>query len=185
MIQRDMNFFSTYQGKKKEKKNQNIYVYTLVGFLTVSIVGTLAWNSINIAIVNGQINAIENKLNDPAIQSQVKESEVVNTKLDILKRYNTDLGSVANLVDKRDLINNTLLDKLSSVLPSEVTFKNINIASGNISISAASSTRTAIAEVQHNLKQLDIIGDVTIGAISGDGSSGEYTFDLKCVLLGE
>ena len=64
-------------------------------------------------------------------------------------------------------------------------FKNINITNGNVSISAASKTRTAIAEVQHNLKGLDIIGDVIIGGISGDGSSGEYTFDLKCVLMGK
>lgn len=185
MLNRDINFFSTYVGQKKEKKNQNIYIYTITTFLTVLILGTLAWNTVNLFIVNDQIKVIDAKLNDPTIQSQIKESEVVNSKLNILESYNKDLTKVVTAIDNRSLINNTILDKISSVLPSDVTFKNINITNGNVSISAASKTRTAIAEVQHNLKSLDIIGDVTIGSISGDGSSGEYTFDLKCVLMGE
>lgn len=185
MINRDINFFSTYVGQKKEKKNQDIYVYTITTFLTVLIVGTFAWNSINLFIVNNQINEIDSKLNDLTIQSQIKESEVVNSKLNILETYNKGLTQVVTAIDNRDLINNTILDKISSVLPSDVTFKNINITNGNVSISAVSKTRTAIAETQHNLKSLDIIEDVTIGGISGDGSSGEYSFDLKCVLMGE
>ncbi|MDZ5034947.1 pilus assembly protein PilN, partial [Clostridium perfringens] len=42
---KDMNFFTPYQGQKKEQKNKNIYVYSLTGFLAVVILGTLAWNS--------------------------------------------------------------------------------------------------------------------------------------------
>lgn len=185
MLQRDINFFSTYEGKKKAKKNQDIYVYTLVGFLTALIVGTLAFNTVSLITVKNEISEIEANLNDASIQSQVKESEVVNKKLDILERYNSGLVNISAAVENRDLINNTILDKISSVLPTDVTFKSINITSGNVAISASAKTRAAIAEVQHNLKALDIIGDVVIGGISGDGSSGEYSFDLKCVLMGE
>ena len=73
MLNRDINFFSTYVGQKKEKKNQNIYIYTLTTFLTVLILGTLAWNTVNLFIVNDQIKVIDAKLNDPTIQSQIKE----------------------------------------------------------------------------------------------------------------
>lgn len=87
MLNRDINFFSTYVGQKKEKKNQNIYIYTLTTFLTVLILGTLAWNTVNLFIVNDQIKVIDAKLNDPTIQSQIKESEVVNSKLNILALF--------------------------------------------------------------------------------------------------
>lgn len=185
MINRDINFFNVYEGQKREEKNNSIYVKSIVGVLTLIIVGTLSMNTVSTLILKEDIKTIEEKLNDPAIVSQVNESEVVNSKLSILEKYNSGLVSISSAVKSRDLINNTILDKISSVLPSDVTFKNISIVSGNVSISASSKTRTAIAEVQHNLKALDIIGDVVIGGISGDGTTGEHTFDLRCVLVGE
>lgn len=59
---RDMNFFSPYQGQKKEQKNKNIYVYSLAGFLSVVIVGSLAWNSTNIILLNRKIKNYNEKL---------------------------------------------------------------------------------------------------------------------------
>lgn len=185
MMQKDINFFSSYETKKKEQKNQNIYIYTIVGFLTALIVGTLTYNSLNIFMVKKEIEKIEANLSDPALLVQIKESEEINEKIDILQRYHSGLVAISEAVKARELVNNTILDKISSVLPTEVTFKSINITGGSLSISASSKTRVAIAEVQHNLKNLDIVGDVVIGGISGDGSSGEFTFDLRCVLIGE
>ena len=185
MMQKDMNFFSSYETKKKEQKNQDIYVYTIAGFLTALIFGTLTFNSVNIYTINKEIKAIEAKLSDPALAEQMNESQIINSKLDILDKYNSGVTSISTAVDNRALINNTILDKISSVLPTDVTFKSINIVSGSVSISASAKTRVAIAEVQHNLKALDIIGDVVIGGISGDGTTGEFTFDLRCVLMGE
>lgn len=185
IIQKDINFFSSYETKKKEKKNQDIYVYTIVGFLTAVIVGTLTYNSVKIFMIKKEIQAIEAKLSEPTLAVQLKEANEINEKISILEKYHSGLVTIVSAVEDRELINNTILDKISSVLPTDVTFKSINITSGNLSISASSKTRTAIAEVQHNLKNLDIVGDVVIGGISGDGSSGEFTFDLRCVLMGE
>ena len=86
-------------------------------------------------------------------------------------------------VGSRDLVSTMLLNSISSTLPSDVSFKNINITPGNLSIAATSKSRTAIAEIQHNLKAISRISDVYIGAISGE--DGEYSFDLKCILKGE
>ena len=44
----DINFFAPYEGRKKEQKNKNIYVYSLAGFLGVVVVGSFAWNTTNI-----------------------------------------------------------------------------------------------------------------------------------------
>lgn len=185
MTNKDINFFSTFETKKKEKKNQDIYVYTIVGIMTAGIVGTFAFNASNIYFAKKDIVAIEAKLNDPILSEQLNQSDVINSKLAILDSYNAGFVGIKSAVETRDLINNTVLDKISSVLPSDVSFKSINITGGNIAISASSKSRTAIAEVQHNLKELDIIGDVVIGGISGDGTSGEYSFDLRCVFMGE
>ena len=46
---------------------------------------------------------------------------------------------------------------------------------------ATSESRTAIAEVQHNLKQLPFISEVYIGAISAEAP---YLISLICTVTG-
>ena len=57
-MRNDMNFFAPYEGRKKEQKNKNVYVYSLAGFLSVFIVGTLVWNSTNIILLNNILISI-------------------------------------------------------------------------------------------------------------------------------
>ena len=177
---RDIDFFAPYKGQVKEQKNKSIYMYTTVGTLTAVILGSLIYNTYNINLIQNDIDGLKAELESPAIQESIIEAENVNKSLDILGRYNTAITSVTNEISTRKLVSTNLLNNISSTLPSDVSFKNINIAPGSLSISATSKSRTAIAEVQHNLKELIEVGDVYIGSISGE--KGEYSFDLKCVL---
>ncbi|MDZ5010241.1 pilus assembly protein PilN, partial [Clostridium perfringens] len=86
---------------------------------------------------------------------------------------------IVGALKTREVVTTNLLDKLSSSLPTEVTFNSINITNTEISIQAVSTSRVAIGEIEHNLKKLNNIQDVYIGGISGDE---QYTFDIKCVL---
>lgn len=178
-MRRDINFFSPYQGKKKERKNQNIYTYSLLGFVAVFIGGTLALNTFNLLKVEKSIEGYQVKLNDPAIQEKVQEANKVSAELDILSRYEKDLTSIYKGVESRDVVSNEILNMISSTLPTEVSFNSLNVTNTEITMQATSSNRTAIAEVQYNLKQLNNIQEVYIGAISGDT---KYTFDIRCTL---
>ena len=180
---RDIDFFAPYKGQVKEKKNQNIYTYSIIITLSVIILGTLAYNTFNVYKIEKQINDLKTELSSPGIQASIREAEVVNKTIEILGRYNTAITSVTSEVGTRDLVSTELLNSISSTLPTAVSFNNINITPGNVSISAISKTRTAIAEVQHNLKELPQIESVYIGSIS-DEEEGEYAFELKCVLKG-
>ena len=84
IMQKDINFFSSYETKKKEKKNQDIYVYTIVGFLTAVIVGTLTYNSVKIFMIKKEIQAIEAKLSEPTLAVQLKEANEINEKISII-----------------------------------------------------------------------------------------------------
>lgn len=176
---RDMNFFSPYQGKRKEQKNKNIYVYSLAGFLSVAIVGTLAWNTTNILLLNSKIKKLNEELEQDHIKEKIVKWEDISKKSDVLIKYDDEITKIIDALNSREIVTTNLLDKLSSTLPTEVTFNSINISNTEITIQAVSTSRVAIGEVEHNLKKLDIMQDVYIGAISGDEN---YTFDIKCVL---
>ncbi|MGL4338361.1 MAG: PilN domain-containing protein [Turicibacter sp.] len=180
---RDINFFSEYQGKEKEQNNTLVYV--LIGAIILFVAYTYVMNAFKINSIENEITALETKLTSPELVEQVKLSEEVNKKLEILYTVDQGLTEVINAVDGRDIVSVDILNKLSSTLPSDVSFKSLTITNGSITIQAVSKSRTAIGEVQHNLKALDIIDDVYIGGISGMGGlEDEFTFDLRCVLKG-
>jgi len=179
MMNQDMNFFSPSQGIKKEAKDKRIYIYSLAGFLAVVIIGTLAWNSINLYLTGNEIDDYKAKLQATDVQQKLTEFNDTTSKINTLNQYEQDLQVIAKAVDSKDVVTTKLLNKLSSTLPTEVSFNSISISNKDIIIQAKSSNRTAIGEIEHNLKQLDYIQDVYIGGIAGDT---EYTFDLKCTL---
>lgn len=175
----DMNFFAPYQGQKKEEKNQNIYIYSIISFLVIVILGSLIWNTTNIILLNKKIDKYTEELNAPEIMEKIAKWEDIYNKTNILNEYNEGLNSIISSLKTREVVKVELLNKLSSSLPSEVTFNSINITNNEISIQAVSTNREAIGEVQHNLKNIDNIGDIYISGISGDKT---YNFDIKCSL---
>lgn len=175
----DMNFFAPYQGQKKEEKNKNIYVYSLAGFLSVAIVGTLAWNTTNILLLNSKIKEYNTKLEDTVVKEKLAKWEEISKKSDILTKYDNGINEIMIALESREVVSTDLLNKLSSSLPSQVTFNSININNKEINIQAVSTSRVAIGEVEHNLKKLNNVQDVYIGGIAGDEI---FTFDVKCLL---
>ena len=175
----DMNFFAPYQGQKKEEKNQNIYIYSIISFLAVVILGSLIWNTTNIILLNKKIEKYNEELNAPEIVEKIAKWDDIYNKTNILEKYNEGLTSIITSLKTREVVTVELLNKLSSSLPSEVTFNSISINNNEISIQAISTSREAIGEVQHNLKSIEDIADVYISGISGDKT---YNFDIKCSL---
>lgn len=175
----DLNFFAPYQGQKKEQHNKNIYVYSVAAFLSVAIVGSFAWNTGRIILLNNKIKDYNTKLEEQVVKEKLAIWEDISRKTDILSRYNEGLVDINNALDTRAVVSTELLNMISSCLPSQVTFNSISIDNKQISIQAVSSSRPAIGELENNLRKLENIQDVYIGGISGTES---YTFDIKCVL---
>lgn len=175
----DMNFFAPYVGEKKEKQNKNLYIYSVGAFLSVFILGSLVWNTANIMLLNNKIKYYNNELNKPEVIEKIAKYDDLNNKGNILNSYDKSVTAILSSLKTREIVTSNLLDKLSASIPSEVTFKNITINNNEISIQAVSTTREAIAEVQHNLRELNNINDVYISGISGEEV---YNFNIKCQL---
>lgn len=175
----DLNFFAPYQGQKKEQHNKNVYAYSVAAFLSVAIVGSFAWNTGRIILLNNKIKDYNSKLEEQVVKEKLAIWEDISRKTDVLSRYNQGLVDINTALDTRAVVSTELLNMISSCLPSQVTFNSISIDNKQVSIQAVSSSRTAIGELENNLRKLENIQDVYIGGISGTES---YTFDIKCVL---
>lgn len=175
----DMNFFAPYVGEKKEKQNKNLYIYSVGAFLAVFILGSLVWNTTSIILLDKKIEYYNNELNKPDIIEKIAKYDDLNNKQNTLTSYDKSITNIILSLKTREVVTTNLLDKLSASIPSDITFKNVTINNSEISIQAISTTREAIAEVQHNLRELNNIQDVYISGISGEEV---FNFNIKCLL---
>ena len=177
-MRQDINFFHQYQTQKTVKKSQNRYLYTILIVMVLVIGGTYFNNISKLTDIEEQIDALTMTLNDPEMQDRIKYSDEVFKKLEVLQGYNSSMSLLNQNVLSHDVITTQKIAMISSTIPADVVFGSLSMTNANIIISATSKTREAIAEVQHNLKQLPFIEDVVISAISG---TEEFSFSLNCV----
>ncbi|MZK51675.1 PilN domain-containing protein [Clostridium beijerinckii] len=181
---RDINFFKPYLGRNKEKINLKKYIYGTSTIVIIAIVGTLGYNTFKLFSLNNSIKGYNEKLSDSKMAEKLKNAEDINKQITILKEYDIALNDVAVSVKSRDNVSATLLNDISSTVPSEVSFQSLNISDNTILIKGLATDRTAIAELKHNLSALSNMHDVYVNSISIGKSSTEteYSFDIKCVL---
>lgn len=186
---RDINFFTPYKGNKgKQEVNEEASNKTIIitGIVVVAIIFiSLVVNIVRLKLLNNSIDDINDKLTSTTLKHKLAESEQVNKELDVLNKYDSSLVSIGSSIDNRDVVSNDILNQLSSVLPSDVSFKSFNIAPGTITVQAVSKSRQAIGEVEHNLRNQTNVSSVYINSISGgEAVEGQYSFDIKVILKG-
>ncbi|AIY80353.1 fimbrial assembly family protein [Clostridium botulinum 202F] len=180
---RDINFFSPYQGKNQEKKNAMIYIYGAMGVVGALIIITLIFNTTRILLLNRSISNYNEKLNTTEIQEKFAEAQKVNNEIEILTKYDSALNDVLGKVNSRNNVSDLVLTSINSTIPSQISFKTLQINNDILIIQGISSSRDAVGEFQHNLKELSIINDVFVNSIDIDGAlECNYSFDIKCIL---
>ncbi|NFR86568.1 MULTISPECIES: PilN domain-containing protein [unclassified Clostridium] len=180
---RDINFFSPYQGKNQEKKSVMIYIYGAMGAVGALIIITLIFNTTKILLLNRSISNYNEKLNTTEIQEKFAEAQKVNNEIEILTKYDSALNDILGKVNSRNNVSDLVLTSINSTIPSQISFKTLQINNDILIIQGISSSRDAVGEFQHNLKKLSIMNDVFVNSIDIDGAlEGNYSFDIKCIL---
>lgn len=180
---RDLNFFSIYQGSNRKKRDEKVYFYIAAGVLAGVILITLTINIVKIFLLNSSIKDYNEKLNSSEVQSQLKEAEELNNKMEILSKYESSLSDVAKSISKNDIVSDELLNDICNSIPADISFKDFNIDGYDLKISGVSHTRAAVGEFEHNLRNLSEVKNVQVNNISKSNAAGEdYSFEITCVL---
>lgn len=180
---RDINFFSIYQTKNKEVKNDKQYIFILAIIVGGLIGLNIIISGIEMITLNSQIKKYTKKYNSSEVQIPLKEAETVNGKLDILTTYEKSLSKIVKSIKESDLIREDLLVDISSSIPGDISFTGLTTNNYELSLSGISKSRTAIAELEHNLRDLSQFRYVHVNNInSSDTSGSSYSFEITAVL---
>lgn len=179
-MRQDMNFFSAFTKKKNNDKTVLILA-AVIALVVLFIVSTTSYSLIATFINNREAKEYIAKLDK--LQTQVTESNLVNTEIDSLTKYNSLLSDLNDVIESRKVVNTALLDNISSTLPSDFNISSIAIDNSTIKITAIANSKTSVAEFQHNLKKsCNRIKDVEINSITWDQSKSKWNVSATCEL---
>lgn len=179
----DLNFFSIYKTNVKKTRDEKVYVYIIATIVTTCILLSFSFCVVKIMIINKEIADYSIKLNSKELQTKLLEAEEINNKLDILSKYDDSLNKVSSNIKVIDIINDELLINISDSIPADVSFDEMDMDGYELKIKGVSTTRTSIAEFQHNLKQYSQFKIVHVSKIeAGKYVGDDYTFEMTCIL---
>ncbi len=180
---RDLNFFQATEIKEVDTITRKA-VIGAGAILAALVAVTAATNAIGISSTKTAINNINEKINNTEFQAKYAESLSVAKEKDAFNRYNTALNDIYTLISDRNKLNPDFLEEINYTIPKEVVFSSINFSGGVVSISAKSTSREAIAELQHNINEVEFIKNSHIGGIASDMAETDevFSFSITCDL---
>lgn len=174
----DINFFDHYRQEAAEKntiiKTAGVVLAVILCLLTL-VMTYETWT------VQKKIANVQSQLEDSSLQKKLQEAEYIDNQSAVLNETEQDLNAIINAVDTRDANVSQALVLISKIMPKTVTIDQMTINATTVSLNGKGVTRQAIAEFQHNLKELTLFVDVyvsTIQPVSGD--SNGFSFQIQC-----
>lgn len=165
---RDFNFFLPYIEKKKNLKKKYIYTIGIVLILVMTISGIYVFLDQKEKELNKELTSMKKYLSLKEVLEKTKEIEEKKKKLDLMVKYYNSVVNLNKEINQINLIDSFFMESIASSLPQDTSFNAITINGKNVDIQGNSKTRTSVAELEHNLKNLDIFNNVHVTTIARD-----------------
>lgn len=179
---RDYNFFEFLVEEKKTTELRFVYVGIITSIIVGAMVVTYLVNVFKIRDLENSVYEAQAIVSSPEFTIANKEKNRDSEKLKLLNNYYTSVADLNTSISNEDYINTELIKTISSVVPQNISFQNVSIASRIITMTGAASSRVAIAELQYNLKALGIFEDIYVPNVSSnfqDDASYSFNFNIS------
>jgi len=182
----DMNLLSDLI-RVRQTRLRNVFSGTLViGLLALALVFYYLEYSINMYTLNNEIAYYNSIIDNPVYQSRYREVRELERKTNVLRDYKDIVTTLTLQLSKTDAVQTGLLIDIASTIPVDTNISNLTINGNAISIQGTAVVRESVAQLQHNLKNLDFVESVYVPGISG--SPGEdatnYSFTVNILTKG-
>ncbi|MGL4624375.1 MAG: PilN domain-containing protein [Culicoidibacterales bacterium] len=180
----DINFFDHYQQQElASKKKTPVLLGSALLVTMLALTGAMTYQTWQL---NQTIASYETQLQNPTLQAKVIEVQKIEEELTLLTELENQVIEVTTAINQRDANISQTLVAISQIMPKTVTLDQTTMTSQTMTMTAQATTRQAIAEFQHNLKELNIFTDVYVSTIQpASGENKNFNFQVQCQLGGK
>lgn len=180
---KDLNFFEPYIEKKEFHINKEIVLLSLGAIFVFIIVVFSISNQIKISRLNKSVSNLKAEVED---EEKMKKLEVLKSQEDdinYLKEKVENLKRVDEYITENDIINEFLLQTITSRTPENIFLNSVDIDTSSISIQGTSRDKYSVAEFEYSLKDTEGFLETFISNIYLD--NGYYNFSLNIKFRGD
>lgn len=175
----DFNFFSPYLKEKRNKQLKKIYMIAVGSMLAVSLLIFTGLNAYQVYRYKDEIGKVESYLNSAKTIELLNKYEDTKKKTELTKLYLDKVSAIDAAIKQNDTLSTDLLDKLSSAMPKESFLLSMSISGKNVELQYMVSNISSAAELEHNLKALDVFDKVHINVVNFEVND---TVNVSCTL---
>lgn len=178
---KDYNFFEIYESKKGMQINPKsaYFVGALILLICVGLsVGLVARN----LILSYQINDMAQKLADIKVSTKYIQANKLRVSIDSMTEYDKSAEIALEKFYSNQIIGTSLLEKISSALPSTISMVSFKMNNTLADISFQVPTRKAGAELILSLKNTGLFKDVALISVFGTQDGTGFMVYTACIM---
>jgi len=182
-MNRDFNFFSIYVDKKQKSRRKKMIQLTSISAIILVFIIFFGINQYRIISLEEKVNELEKVVNSKERLEAIAKYNTTKKKIDLLNEYYAALTEINKKIININTINSSLLRNIEATLPGDVFITGMSATTSLLNIQGVSVNKQAIAEFQHNLKNINTIEGVHVNIINKESDeSNNYIFALQCTL---
>ncbi|SHI69262.1 type IV pilus assembly protein PilM [Dethiosulfatibacter aminovorans DSM 17477] len=179
----DMNLLSDII-KMKQSRLKGVFTGSiLLGAVALALILYYLNFMVEVNSLNNEIDYYDDIINNPVYQEKYQEMQAMENKINVLKEYKSALSVLNEQLSKSDTVQTDLLNFISSTVPVDISIDSLSINGENIVIQGTSILRESVAQLEKNLKDIDIIDKVFIPSIAEQEKNvSNYSFSVNCTI---
>lgn len=176
---RDLNFFDTYINSKKLKiDKQRIYYIVLICGTSLFIFYSL-FNQVRIGLISKEVDRLKSVIEDERIKLKIKEIEEKKEELNQLTNSLKDIKLFNYYIDENSMIDDILLEKITSSIPEEIFFTSISMDIERIQIIGKAKDKPSISSLIKNLETIESFESLFVSSISKEEQFLKFILNIQ------
>lgn len=181
---KEFNFFKPYLSavKKEDKKGPEIFFVTgivLLAAVLVLSVGVGAFMVKQANTLKGKIKALEEEVNDPAIQAELAEIAVLEDEVRTIEAEKLFVDSLDTQFNNMSKVNGSFMDFVANEVVENLYLTTVTIKDTKVTIEGVSLNRMGIAQFEYDLRKNGDFVNILVEAIEKQEETEGYEFRMS------
>ena len=176
---RDLNFFESYIERKEFHLDGKWVYYSIIILLIVTVIFYSILNQIKIRKISKDIVKLKSIVEDDRINKKVEEIKEKEKESNKYKEHLDKIRSIDKNVKENSVIDDYLLESITSKIPEDVFFTSISIYTDNIEIVGISKDKWSIANLGKGLESIEEFKEIFISSITKEDQYYNFIININ------